>query len=193
LDHIEDILRRGFPQNVAKFSAIKLLEDYSNKCSLHINKDLCRYYVEEFSEVKERLNKNLDLIINPIDKKVKSKIGSVELLFNMSTEILSTLLRLKLFLEGFRGRRDFSISREAYIKTFHQAKSIETKNNRECFMENKDLSIEKLAEHASYLFNASIDPSKRDEIYDKIGVRVVGADSRMYLFGAVGGVRFHWA
>jgi len=54
------------------------------------------------------------------------------------------------------------------------------------FMGDKYLGIEKLAEYAGYLFNASFDPSKREEIYGKIGEEVVEPDTGMYLFGAVG-------
>ena len=99
-----------------------LLEGYKEEC--RTIEESCIDYIEVFSEVEQQLNKHMGTVIKVVEEWVKERTLPIETLINASTEILGLILRIDLYLRGYRGKRGFSVDREAFTKTYNKAKHL---------------------------------------------------------------------
>jgi len=87
----------------------------------------------------------------------------MEVLLNASSNILSLMIRLELYLRGYRGKRGFSVDRKVFNKTFAQAKYLLKQKVFEAILNNelKDLnkiieSINKIKQQLSVKHRATV-------------------------------------
>ncbi len=75
-----------------------------------------------FSEIESRLSSNLDSVIGMVEDWVKERMLPLDVLVNSSTDLLSQLLKDKLFNKGYRGKRGYTVDRRVFMKTYPYAK-----------------------------------------------------------------------
>jgi hypothetical protein len=122
LDHIENLISKGFDNQMIRSEVETLVNSYVNECVYE--KDLLG---EAFSKVGDTLNQTLqlvlekfDTIVNIIREDVELRLLPVDVVVNASSQIVSLVLKLTLAFRGFRGKRSYTISKEIRDKYYHQ-------------------------------------------------------------------------
>jgi len=144
LDRVENVLKRGYTSEMVRDVVEALLEDYREEC--RISKGLCGDYAGIFKDMEERLSKHMETIVNEVGKWLKERMLPVEILVNASTEMLSLMLRVELYLKGYRGKRGFSVNREVYVKTYARAKNILKQKIFNAILNNEIRDLDKILE-----------------------------------------------
>jgi len=124
LDHIENIVCRGFDNEMIRDEVKALIHSYIGECSIILRHD------NIFGESINILNKlleftlgNLEDIINVISDEVNLKLFPVDIIVNASSEIISIMLRGILITKGYRGKNGFSIDRDFFSKHYLQLRT----------------------------------------------------------------------
>lgn len=122
LDHIENIISKGFDNQMIRSEVETLVNSYVNECVYE--KDLLG---EAFSKVGDTLNQTLqlvlekfDTIVNIIRKDVELRLLPVDVVVNASSQIVSLVLKLTPAFRGFRGKKSYTISKEIRDKYYHR-------------------------------------------------------------------------
>ena len=161
LDYMENNLARGHTHEMIKSSIETLLYNYGEEC--RIVKDLCTNYRGVAKEIKELLNKHMEQVISEVENWVSRRLSLMEVLLNASSNILSLMMRLELYLRGYRGKKGFTVDRKVFNKTFAQAKYLLKQKVFEAILNNelKDLnkiieSINKIKQQLSVKHRATV-------------------------------------
>lgn len=113
-DLIENLLRKGFKDYMIISNVKELTKDYITECSYH--RDKCVGMDVIMKELINTINPNLGVIIDLIRKWVHKKELPLDILINASTDILSFILRVKLYLKGYRGRSGSTVNRYNLVR-----------------------------------------------------------------------------
>jgi len=121
-DFIENLLKRGFKDHMIVAEVQKLIRDYVSECSYQQGK--CIDIDNVVKDLMNALNPYLEQIIKMIREWISKKELPLDVLVNASTDILSFLVKLELYLKGYRGKRGFTVNKQAFDRVFNKAKSM---------------------------------------------------------------------
>ena len=122
LDQVENSLKKGYTSEMVRDAVEALLGGYDSECG--DSRDKCFNYDRVMGEVRAQLARYMDAIIAEVGDWLSGRTLPIDILVNASGEILSLMLRIKLYMRGYRGRRGFTVNHEAFVKTYPRAKTI---------------------------------------------------------------------
>lgn|GEM_PF-1855613 len=118
LDHLENVLRRGFDEEMALNEVKALVLSYIEGC----NSAGCWEVIVEgelpLRGILELIVGRFSSVVATVGGEVGLKYTEVDIIVNASSDLISFAVKATLIARGYRGRSGFSVSREVSEKYF---------------------------------------------------------------------------
>jgi len=122
LDEIEDALIYGFDDEMIADDVKSFFETYLKEYK--IARDKCPNIEETLGSIKNKVSQNLDQIIKIIREWLENRITPLDVLVKASSYIVNPIVRVNLYLKGYRGKRGFTTKKGLANKVGSAAKQI---------------------------------------------------------------------
>lgn len=106
LDKIEDDLINGYDNEMIANDIKQFLETYMKECK--IIQDKCLNIDETLGFIKNSIDKNLDKIITIVKEWLENRITSLDVLVKASSDIVNKIVKVNLYLKGYKGKHGFT-------------------------------------------------------------------------------------